>query len=72
MGADEELFRGQDVAPDGGAAAYPAGPSSTGDAAVDDVLDRLQAVPELGDAAKAEAYEQLHDDLLRELNTEHS
>jgi hypothetical protein len=45
--------------------------SPTGDAAVDQALHPLTSIPDLDDAAKHDAYERLHDDLLAELNTEH-
>lgn len=45
--------------------------SPTGDSGVDEVLQRLVSVPELDESAQQEVYEQLHDDLLAQLNTEH-
>ncbi|GAA2176659.1 hypothetical protein GCM10009784_24060 [Arthrobacter parietis] len=71
MGATEPPPVEQGSLPDGGLADYPA-VSSTGDAAVDDVLHTLTAMPELAEADQHTAYEQLHDELLAELNTEHS
>jgi hypothetical protein len=57
--------------PDSGASEFPA-VSPTGDASVDRVLHTLTSMPELDEAAQLAAYEQLHDELLAELNTENS
>ena len=45
--------------------------SPTGDASVDDVLNNLNSMTDLDEAAQLAAYERLHDGLLAELNTEH-
>ena len=47
--------------------------SPTGDPSVDNVLlTTLASMPEQSEEAQHAAYERLHDDLLTELNTEHS
>lgn len=46
--------------------------SPTGDPSVDDVLTTLASMPERSEEAQHAAYERLHDELLAELNTEHS
>lgn len=71
MGSTEPVPSEQGSLPDTGASEFPV-VSTTGDASVDGVLHPLTSMPELDEAAQLAAYEQLHDELLAELNTEHS
>lgn len=60
----------QDPTLDSSPSAFPE-VSPTGDASVDGVLNTLNSMPEVDEAAQLAAYERLHDELLAELNTEH-
>ena len=70
MGATEPHPAEQRALPDSGPSEFPA-VSATGDVSVDGVLHTLTSMPELAEADQHTAYEQLHDELLAELNTEH-
>ncbi|GAB3554025.1 hypothetical protein GCM10027404_27420 [Arthrobacter tumbae] len=70
MGATEPHPAGQRTPPDSDPSEFPA-VSATGDASVDGVLHTLTSIPELAETDQHTAYEQLHDELLAELNTEH-
>lgn len=50
---------------------FPATLHPTGEAAVDELLIRLPAIPGLPESDQAAAYERLHDQLLSELDVEH-
>lgn len=60
----------QGSVPDSSAPGFPE-VSPTGDASVDEVLNNLNSMTDLDEAAQLAAYERLHDELLAELNTEH-
>lgn len=63
--AEQEPFLDPGVEP-------PAGVRPTGDPAVDAVLDQLLPIPDLALSQQADAYDRFHDELLTELNEEHS
>ncbi|MCG2623798.1 hypothetical protein LVY72_18040 [Arthrobacter sp. I2-34] len=48
--------------------AWPAQPDPTGDESVDGILAELSELPELSMSGQAERYDQIHDDLLADLD----
>lgn len=71
MGSAEPFPSEQGSLLDTGPSEFPQ-VSFTGDASVDEVLHALTSTPELDETAQYAVYERLHDELLAELNTEHS
>ena len=71
MGSTEPVPSEQGSSLDSGAPEFPR-VLPTGDASVDEVMRTLTSIPQLDEAAQHAAYERLHDELLGELNTEHS
>lgn len=49
---------------------FPSGVDPTGDPAVDSLLGALEEIPDMPAGQHVEAYEQLHDGLLGELNSD--
>ncbi|WP_035781473.1 hypothetical protein [Arthrobacter sp. H14] len=68
MEYDDEDVRGDGPAASGQTTEWPQSEMATGDGNVDNILARLQDLPQLPSSEHTEAYTEVHDQLMAELD----